>query len=75
MRKAGLLTVENLINILQNFNPERVVIISIDSEGNGFSPLSEVTMAAYFPLHPWDGEIGLEEVEGGIPCIILEPRL
>jgi len=73
MRKDGLLTVEGLIDILRQFNPERVVIMAQSFEAKGFSPLSEVTAAAYFPLHSWDGEIGLEEVEGGISCIILDP--
>ena len=88
MREDGLLTVESLINILQNFDPERVVIVACDAEGNSFSPLSEITAAAYISIRPWGGEIGLEDLTGeleelgfseddvaidGIPCIILEP--
>ncbi len=89
MREDGLLTVEGLITILGRFDPERIVIMSKDAEGNGFSPLSEITMAAYIPVSSWGGEIGLEEIteleelaghdesslfsSDGIPCIILEP--
>ncbi len=89
MREDGLLTVGSLINILEKFDPERVVIIAKDAEGNDFSPLSEITMAAYLPQTTHWGTIGLEELtgdledlgyseddvvqKGGIPCIILEP--
>lgn len=77
MREDGLLTVEGLINILRQFNPERVVIMAQSFEANGFSPLSEVTTAFYFPRHSWEGTIGKEElddtIEGTIPCIILDP--
>jgi len=87
MDRDGLLTVESLIDILRQFNPERVVIIAKDPEGNEYSPLSEVTTAAYVPETSWYGVIGLEELtedfEGlgytvedvvdGIPCIILDP--
>lgn len=88
MREDGLLTVEALIDILRNFDPERVVIIAKDTEGNDFSPLSEVTTAAYLPQSSHWGVAGLEELTGeledlgfsghdvavgGIPCIILDP--
>jgi hypothetical protein len=77
MRDDGLLTVEGLIDILRQFNPKRVVIMAQSFEANGFSPLSEVTTASYFPTRSWEGTIGKEELDeaddGTIPCIILDP--
>lgn len=79
MRNDGLLTVEGLIDILRQFNPKRVVIMAQSFEANGFSPLSEVTIASYLPLHSWEGDIKHGDVKeedlliGEIPCILLDP--
>ena len=56
------MTVKELIEILKNEDSSRIVIMSRDSEGNSFSPLSEVGTAAYRPTSSWCGETGLEEL-------------
>ncbi len=47
--------VRELIELLQRQDPERIVILAIDEEGNGFSPVHQVEPAMYL-----DGETGLE---------------
>lgn len=49
--------VKELINLLQQEDPERLVVLSIDEEGNGFSPLHQIEPSMYH-----DGEIGLEKL-------------
>lgn len=46
-----------LIELLQQEDGERLVVLAIDTEGNGFKPLSEISTAAFE-----DGDIGLEEL-------------
>lgn len=81
------MTVGELIEQLKLKNPERVVVMSKDGEGNGFSPLADVENASYEADTTWSGEIGLEEltpelqkqgyseedVVNGEPCIVLWP--
>lgn len=56
------MTVGELIELLQKEDPEREVIISMDSEGNEFSPLSDYSPELYVPDSTWSGEIYLEEL-------------
>lgn len=50
--------VKELINLLQEENPESVVIIQKDSEGNGFSPLVGIDgQAIYVADSSWSGEV------------------
>ena len=48
-------TVAELIQELQKHDPTRVVILSRDAEGNGFSELYQVATSSYK-----DGELGIE---------------
>ncbi len=44
-------------------NGERVVVMSCDSEGNGYSPLAEVaTDRAYRESNAYSGEVGYEQL-------------
>lgn len=43
------ITVENLIEQLQELDPNAIVLLSEDAEGNGFRPLSEA-----FSTGAWD---------------------
>jgi hypothetical protein len=52
--------VKDLISKLQAQDPEREVILSKDGEGNEFSPLCDVSTAAYSADTTWAGSIGLE---------------
>jgi hypothetical protein len=77
--------VKELIKILSKENPERVVVLSMDEEGNGFSPLSGVQRASF---DEDEQNIGIEELtddhkeegyseydllENGIPALVLWP--
>jgi hypothetical protein len=77
--------VRELIEKLQQEDPERLVIVSSDEEGNSMNPLQEIATAAYSKE---DREIGLETltdedkeqgygeedvIEDGIPALVLYP--
>lgn len=81
------MTVKQLIEELNGHDPERIVVMSRDAEGNGYSPLAESTTGAYAPETTWYGEVGLEkltqeniadgygeeDVVDGQPCLVLWP--
>lgn len=82
------MTVARLIEMLQNEDPSRQVIVQKDSEGNHYSPLSDVETDAYIPETTWFGERKLERLtddlrsqgygeedvaEGGLPALFLVP--
>lgn len=49
--------VKEFIKILQEFDPEKEIIIGKDAEGNSFSPLSEdISSGIYCPDSTWSGE-------------------
>ena len=62
--------VKELIEALQKEKPDAIVIMSHDSEGNGYSPLSSIDTDTYTPDSTWSGEVGLS---GGQEAIILTP--
>ncbi len=83
-----IMTVQELIDALNEFDRDRVVIVAKDPEGNGYSPLSDLHNAAYEAETTYSGNIGLEEltaediaagyseediVEDGEPCVVLWP--
>jgi hypothetical protein len=51
------MTVKELIERLQKEDPNRIVVLSIDPEGNGYNELRDIATSAYS-----DGEIGIEEL-------------
>jgi hypothetical protein len=57
------MTVKALITKLQAEDPNRIVIMSSDSEGNRYSPLSSVNPFRYLPDSTWSGEIYNEDDE------------
>lgn len=80
--------VKKLIKLLQACDPERIVVMASDSEGNGYSPLADISSAAYRAETTWSGEVGLETlteldrkkgyseedvIDDGKPAIILHP--
>lgn len=82
------LTVADLIELLQEEDPDRIVVMSKDGEGNSYSPLSDFSSASYVAECTWSGEIGIEEltdelkamgyteedvIEGGVPALVLWP--
>jgi len=56
------MTVKKLIKLLQEEDPNRIVILQKDGEGNGYSPLSDFMTGSYVPDSTWSGEIYLEEL-------------
>lgn len=54
--------VKDLIKLLQKEDPNRLVVMSKDSEGNGFSPLADMSTESYAADSTWSGEIGLEKL-------------
>lgn len=81
------ITVKELIDILLEEDQSRIVVMSRDGEGNGYSPLAAVETAAYEWDRPWCGEIGIERSEelpdgyceedyapeDAVPCVVLWP--
>ena len=53
--------VRELIDLLAKMNPERVVVLQKDAEGNGYSPLRGADdNARYLARCTWDGEVKRE---------------
>lgn len=58
-----MITVADLRKQLCTLPGEAVVVMSRDSEGNGFSPLSSIAdNSRYEPENAWAGEIRLKEL-------------
>jgi hypothetical protein len=66
------LTVNELIEALQGVEPDRLIVLSRDGEGNGFRPLFRVGEEFYHPDH------GGERLDGAgrgrTRCIVLRPE-
>lgn len=56
------MTVEQLIDLLQQYPKDALVIQSNDSEGNHFSPCEEVSLGRYEAENGWSGTFGLAEL-------------
>jgi hypothetical protein len=82
------MTVKELIDALSKEDPSRIVVMSRDSEGNGYSPLADWWAGAYAAETSYSGEVGIEKLDetaklagygeedviaGGTPAIILRP--
>lgn len=79
--------VRELIELLSKHEPDRVVVMSRDAEGNGYSPLARMWTGAYRAQATWSGEVGLErltpeakdegytefDVISGEPALVLSP--
>lgn len=80
--------VKELIEQLKECDPDSIVIMSEDGEGNGFSPLSEIDDSSnYLADSTWSGEVGLreltpdlevrgyseEDILDGEKCVVLWP--
>lgn len=82
------MNVGELIKILSEQDPDRIVVVSRDAEGNSYSPLSGLWTGTYVADTTWSGSIGLEGLsdelqeagyteedvaEDGQPAIVLQP--
>lgn len=50
------MTVGDLVDALADKPRDRLVIMAKDAEGNGYSPLSDVSETMYLPDSTWSGE-------------------
>lgn len=55
------MTVKELIEQLKQCDPNDIVILSSDAEGNNHSPLDEVSEARYVPDSTWSGDVVLRQ--------------
>ena len=82
------MTVKELIEELKQLDETRIVVMSRDAEGNGYSPLSHFWTGAYRAETTWMGDVGLEKltakdrkdgygeedvIDDGDPAVILCP--
>lgn len=51
------MTVAELIKELQACNPDDIVVMSSDAEGNAHSPLASLWEGTYVPDSTWSGEV------------------
>jgi len=77
-----MMTVKQLREILENYKPTDLVILSSDGEGNSFSPLVDSTQGFYIPDTTWGGDFVDEDdvdedddinLEGASRAIVLWP--
>ena len=54
--------VKDLIKELQKLDPERIVVMSSDAEGNSHSPLYSISEGAYREESTYSGDYGLEKL-------------
>jgi len=50
------MTVKELIGKLKKMEPNQLVVMSKDSEGNNYSPISGIDNGRYLPTETWYGE-------------------
>lgn len=84
-QKAQHMKVKYLLEILQECNPDDVVIMSRDAEGNGYSPLADYSDEYnYLAESDWAGDIYprdsnnpdwdyIPQGDGEIGCVVLWP--
>ena len=70
------MNVSELISILNQFEPDAEIVLSRDSEGNGFAPVDEVSRGLYSPHGRGDIYNLDEKTEAGedaISAVVLYP--
>lgn len=56
------MTVQGLIEVLRSYDPEALVVMARDAEGNSYSPLSAHAVMSYDAETPCSGEVYLENL-------------
>lgn len=60
------MTVRELIEALQAIDPDMLVVLQKDPEGNGYSPLAGAEPAYYVADSTWSGEVyGQTDIDSG----------
>ena len=54
--------VKDLKKLLEKVDENRIIIMSKDGEGNGFSPLADLEESSYLADSTWSGEVGIEKL-------------
>ena len=67
------MTVKQLIKKLQDLPQNALVVMSKDSEGNSFSPLSEGSTEWYVPDSSYSGDLVEEKEKGAKQAVVLWP--
>lgn len=65
--------VKKLIKLLKDFDPNAIVIVSSDAEGNKFSPMEDISEHHYKGINGWSGELVQEGEIDSEPAIVLWP--
>lgn len=61
------MTVQELIDELENHDPDALVVLQKDAEGNGYSPLVGADECSYLPSTPYSGEVPhRDDLKGGL---------
>jgi hypothetical protein len=55
-------TVKEWIEILKKENPNALVVLSKDGEGNSYSPLDSIDVGVYVENNHWSGEVFPKEI-------------
>ncbi len=56
------MTVRELIELLQDEDPDALVVVQKDPDGNGYSPLNDIWEGGYVAENNWSGEAYLLEL-------------
>ncbi len=71
------MNVEELIRRLQQLDPQTIIVMSSDSEGNEYSPLAGMALGWYAPESTWGGmfrnDDNDEPDEGELEALCLWP--
>ena len=61
---------------LAMFNPNTLIVLASDSEGNSMSPMDgRLTVASYQPYTSYDGQlVDDDEAVNAVPCLVLWPK-
>jgi hypothetical protein len=60
------MTVKELIKELKTLDPNAIVVMSSDAEGNGYSPLDGFYQGFYTPDSTWSGEVHTQQDLDGV---------
>jgi hypothetical protein len=61
MTGVNEMNVKDFIQILETYDPEMLVVMSSDSEGNNYSPFSDFDEGYYIPYSTYSGEMYFDQ--------------
>lgn len=67
------LTVKQVIRLLKSVNPDRLVVLARDSEGNGYSPMIKAEIGRYVEDNAFSGKMHSESFDAGDRVVALYP--